>query len=481
MSLRSQAFWSIQAEEEEKQRQEIEASLERRKLLKEKEERIKVEKNKENRFFQNLLERARKVHHGIDPDQPHEPQESHTAHTEAAPKRTKSARTELSAKTELSARKNPVGKIVSASVSLEGLQLDSAKDRQRFPRLFKTVIADKLSVDRSCVRITKVDETLTGVSVGFEVKHRVTKGQINLNTVSDITAYANNGGLQSALASRGMTATSTHTEDAFAFNTVQRTQSTASWKPEENISEDDEEVATLPITPPKPTKLAAMKEMPKSPADNSQALQSADKKQASPKRAAQQPKPSRPLEKIPSQKVERKARAPANATKETSTEIPKEASKEAPVSFISEEADASKTSMSPQSKLFPKIAQAAAEKVGGKRQMLHMDAFKELVQSKFKSVFEAFVFFDSMKMNFVSTKNLKRGLEKLEAHDLLNDFHALIRDFEWKCVDHGKIHCGEFVRLLHWHHVDDFHKEIRCDSVLSPCTYVFISLHVCLF
>ena len=103
----------------------------------------------------------------------------------------------------------------------------------------------------------------------------------------------------------------------------------------------------------------------------------------------------------------------------------------------------------------------SGEKKGvNKRQLLHMGRFKELLQSKFKSVFDAFVFFDHMKVNFVSTMNLKRGLVKLAADELIQDFLALVRDLEWQCVDHGKIHCGEFIQLFSWHHISDFSKEL---------------------
>jgi Ca2+-binding EF-hand superfamily protein len=102
----------------------------------------------------------------------------------------------------------------------------------------------------------------------------------------------------------------------------------------------------------------------------------------------------------------------------------------------------------------------SGEKKGVKRQLLHMGRFKELLQSKFKSVFDAFVFFDHMKVNFVSTMNLKRGLVKLAADELIQEFPALVRDLEWQCVDHGKIHCGEFIQLFSWHHISDFNKEL---------------------
>jgi Ca2+-binding EF-hand superfamily protein len=94
------------------------------------------------------------------------------------------------------------------------------------------------------------------------------------------------------------------------------------------------------------------------------------------------------------------------------------------------------------------------------RKLVRLEALKDLVQSKFTSVYDAFVFFDFMKVNYVSMKNLMRGLVKLGADDLVNDFASLVRDLEWKCQDHGMIHCGEFFQLLAWHPLNDFIKEL---------------------
>ena len=124
-------------------------------------------------------------------------------------------------------------------------------------------------------------------------------------------------------------------------------------------------------------------------------------------------------------------------------------------------------STGPVQTLLPRITSAHSvqkpemgEGKGAKRQLLKLARFKELLQSKFKSVVDAFVFFDYMKVNFVSTMNLKRGLVKLEADELIQEFPALVRDLEWKCVDHGKVHCGEFIQLLRWHHISDINKEL---------------------
>ena len=94
------------------------------------------------------------------------------------------------------------------------------------------------------------------------------------------------------------------------------------------------------------------------------------------------------------------------------------------------------------------------------RPLLHLEALKKLVQEKFESVLEAFVFFDHMKVNFVSTMNLKRGLLKLEANDLVSNLESLVRDLQWKCVDHGRVHLREFVDLLQWHPIMDMQKEL---------------------
>ena len=97
---------------------------------------------------------------------------------------------------------------------------------------------------------------------------------------------------------------------------------------------------------------------------------------------------------------------------------------------------------------------------GGKRLLLQLARFKELLQYKFASVFDAFVFFDYMNVSFVSTMNLKRGLAKLEANELIQEFPALVSEFELRCAEHGKVHCGEFIQLLRWHHISDVDAEL---------------------
>jgi hypothetical protein len=128
-------------------------------------------------------------------------------------------------------------------------------------------------------------------------------------------------------------------------------------------------------------------------------------------------------------------------------------------------APADESATSPKRQVLPRVSSNTMQRTGSvekpkKRQLVHLAAFKEVAKSKFQSVLDAFVFFDHMKVNYVSTMNLKRGLLKLDADDLVNDFDALVRDFEWKCVDHGKVHCSEFIHLLQWHEIHDLNKEL---------------------
>ena len=129
------------------------------------------------------------------------------------------------------------------------------------------------------------------------------------------------------------------------------------------------------------------------------------------------------------------------------------------------DAPADVSATSPKRKVLPRVSSNTMQRTVSvekpkKRQLVHLAAFKEVAKSKFQSVLDAFVFFDHMKVNYVSTMNLKRGLLKLDADDLVNDFDALVRDFEWKCVDHGKVHCSEFIHLLQWHEIHDLNKEL---------------------
>ena len=116
------------------------------------------------------------------------------------------------------------------------------------------------------------------------------------------------------------------------------------------------------------------------------------------------------------------------------------------------------------------------------RPLVHVESMKELLHKVFKTVCDAFVFFDHMKVNFVSTMNLKRGLVKLSqsqrpnepqekgikqhAEELVSNFDELVKEFEWKCADVGKVLMHEFVHLLQWHPVENMEKEMM-DARLS--------------
>ena len=375
-------------------------------------------------------------------------------------------------------------KIVCAIVRVEGLQFETAEERSKFPRLFKRVIATKMGLDKSYVRVTDVKEMPPSiVEIAFEAKMDMCDEEM----VKEIKAYvthSSSGGLHSDLVSRGVAAVSTYTNEAYLIDS----EKPPKWRPEENLSDDEEDVCfskpgKRPNNPRLQQAKSATKQTPKqftlkqnpvpraSPRSNAQDAQKSLKEAAAAK----------------AQEVKNKAAAEAAATNAaaeaaaSTSRAAVAAQKEAATNNTAAEAALSVSSAAaaaqeavaesrvaegelptPRANILPKIAVARTLPVekGGKKQLTHLGTLRDVIQQKFKTVLDAFVFFDYMRVDFVSTMNLKRGLIKLEADELLIEFNALVRDFEWKCVDHGKVHCSEFIHLLHWHHIENLDKEL---------------------
>jgi len=340
-----------------------------------------------------------------------------------------------------------------------------------------------MDLDKSHVRVTDVKEMPPSiVEIAFEAKMDMCDEE-KVKGINAYVTHSSSGGLHSDLVSRGVTAVSTHTIEAYMIDS----EKPPKWRPEENLSDDEEDVCfskpgKRPNNPRPQQAKSAINQTPKqfTPKQN-------PVPRASPRSIAQDAQRSlKEAAAAKAQEVKNKAAAETAATKSaaeaaaSTSRAAVAAQKEAATNKTAAEAALSVSSAAaaaqeavtesqvesiaegekpiPRAKILPKIA-VAMEK-GGKKQPTHLGTLRDLMQQKFKTVLDAFVFFDYMRVDFVSTMNLKRGLIKLEADELLIEFNALVRDFEWKCVDHGKVHCSEFIHLLHWHHIENLDKEL---------------------